>query len=65
MAALCSCEPEADENRLAYGGVHVSVEEEPAVIAKILAHLERTAPEQHQAELPLRAGAPPVQSHLL
>ncbi len=27
--------------------------EEPAVIAEILAHLERTAPQQHQAELPL------------
>lgn len=39
--------------------------EEPAVIAKILAHLERTAPEQHQGELPLGARAPPVQSSLL
>jgi hypothetical protein len=39
--------------------------EEPTVIAKILAHLERTAPEQHQAELPLGARAPPVQSPLL
>ncbi len=39
--------------------------EEPAVIAKILAHLERTAPQQHQAELPLGARAPPVQSSLL
>jgi hypothetical protein len=32
--------------------------EDPAVIAKILAHLERTAPEQHQPERPLKvAGA--------
>ena len=39
--------------------------EEPEVIAKILAHLERTAPDQHQSELPLGARAPPVQSRLL
>jgi MFS superfamily sulfate permease-like transporter len=39
--------------------------EEPAVIAKILAHLERTAPEQHQPERPLGARAPPAQSSLL
>jgi hypothetical protein len=39
--------------------------EEPAVIAKILAHLERTAPEQYQPELPLGARAPPLQSSLL
>ena len=39
--------------------------EEPEVIAKILAHLEKTAPDQHQAELPLGARAPPVQSRLL
>ena len=39
--------------------------EEPAVIAKILAHLERTAPDPHQPELPLGARAPPVQSSLL
>jgi hypothetical protein len=39
--------------------------EEPEVIAKILAHLEKTAPDQHQAELPLGALAPPVQSRLL
>ena len=37
----------------------------PAVIGKILAHLERTAPDQHQAELPLGARAPPVQTRLL
>jgi hypothetical protein len=39
--------------------------EEPAVTGKILAHLERTAPDQHQAELPLGARAPPVQTRLL
>jgi len=39
--------------------------EEPAVIAKILAHLERSAPEQYQPELPLGARAPPAQSRLL
>jgi hypothetical protein len=32
---------------------------------KILAHLEKTAPDQHQAELPLGARAPPSQSRLL
>ena len=39
--------------------------EEPAVIAKILAHLERTAPQQIQSERPLGARAPPSQSRLL
>ena len=39
--------------------------EEPEVIAKILAHLQRTAPQQHQPELPLGARAPPVQSSLI
>ena len=39
--------------------------EEPDVIAKILAHLERTAPQQVQSELPLGARAPPSQSRLL
>jgi hypothetical protein len=39
--------------------------EQPEVIAKILAHLERTAPPQHQPELPLGTRAPPVQSTLL
>jgi hypothetical protein len=33
--------------------------EEPAVIAKILAHLERTVPDQCQSELPHGARAPP------
>ena len=39
--------------------------EEPAVIAKILAHLERTAPDHYQPELPLGARAPPAQSRLV
>ncbi len=39
--------------------------EEPEVIAKILAHLERTAPAQYQAELPLGARAPPEQARLI
>jgi hypothetical protein len=39
--------------------------EDPPVIAQILSHLERAAPEQHQPELPLGARAPPVQSRLL
>jgi hypothetical protein len=39
--------------------------EEPEVIARILAHLERTAPEQYPPELPLGARAPPVHSALL
>jgi hypothetical protein len=38
--------------------------EEPQVIAKILAHLERTAPDHCQPELPLGARAPPAQSRL-
>jgi hypothetical protein len=39
--------------------------EEPEVIAKILAHLERVAPEQYLAEWPLGARAPPSQARLL
>ena len=39
--------------------------EEPQVIAKILSHLERTAQQQYQPELPLGARASPVQSMLL
>jgi hypothetical protein len=39
--------------------------EEPQLMAKILAHLERTAPEQSQSELPLRKRGPPAQSSLL
>jgi hypothetical protein len=36
--------------------------EEPEVIAKILAHLEKTAPDQYPPELPLGARAPPRQA---
>ncbi len=39
--------------------------EEPQLIAKILSHLERAAPEQHQSELPLRKRGPPRQPSLL
>ncbi len=39
--------------------------EEPEVIAKILAHQEKTAPDQHEAELPLGARAPPSRARLL
>ena len=39
--------------------------EEPEVIAKILAHLEKTASDQHQPELPLGARAPPIQAQLI
>ena len=39
--------------------------EEPEAIAKILAHLQRTAPDQVQCQLPFGARAPPVQSRLL
>jgi len=38
--------------------------EQPEVIAKILAHLEKTA-HDHQSELPLGARVPPSQSRLL
>ncbi len=38
---------------------------EPEVIAKIPAHLERTAPDQYPSELPLGAKGPPQQSSLL
>ena len=39
--------------------------EEPEVIAKILAHLERTAPQQYPTALPLGARAPPLPSRPL
>ena len=40
--------------------------EEPAAIARILSHLERTAPEQYgEAPLPVGARGPPVQDRLL
>lgn len=43
----------------------VASTEEPTVIAKILARLERSAADQHQSELPLGARAPSAQSRLL
>ena len=39
--------------------------EEPQLIAKLLSHLERAAPEQCQSELPLRTRGPPLQPSLL
>lgn len=39
--------------------------EEPEVIAKILSHLEKTAPDRYQAELPLGARASLSQASLL
>ena len=39
--------------------------EEPELIAKILAHLQKTAPNQHPPELPLGARAPPRQARLI
>jgi hypothetical protein len=39
--------------------------EESQVIARILAHLEKTAPGQSPPELPLEARAPPSQARLL
>jgi hypothetical protein len=39
--------------------------EEPAVIAQILSHLRRTAPQPPAVERPLGARAPPEQSSLL
>ena len=38
---------------------------EPQLIAKILSHLARAAPEQSQSALPLGARGPPAQSSLL
>ena len=39
--------------------------EEPEVIARILARLEKSAPNQHQTELPLGAREPPSQARPL
>jgi hypothetical protein len=39
--------------------------EEPEVIAKILAHLQKAGPDPQQAELPLGARAPPTQALLI
>jgi len=57
MAALCSCKPEAEKDRLAYGGVHVSIEE-PELIEKILAH-RRERGEEAAPRASLGARAPP------
>jgi len=46
------------------GGTHGAIEE-PEVIAKILAHLAHTSPDQDQSELPLGARVPPLQSSLI
>ena len=43
----------------------IAIIEERQVIAQIHWHLQRTAPQQHQPELPLGARTPPVQSSLL
>ena len=60
MAALCSCESEAEDNRLAYGGVHVSIEE-PELIERILAH-RRERGEEGAPTASLGARAPPQTS---
>jgi len=39
--------------------------EQPELIARILAHLERTAAQPHPPERPLGARAPPGQARLL
>lgn len=39
--------------------------DEPEVVAKILAHLQRTRPAQYPAERPVGARAPPVRSSLI
>jgi len=39
--------------------------EEPEVVAKILAYLEKTALDQHQPEPPLEAQAPPTPARLI
>ena len=39
--------------------------EEPEVTAKITAHLEKTAPDRYQPELPLGARAPPTPARLI
>ncbi|MCC7463828.1 MAG: hypothetical protein IT480_15375 [Gammaproteobacteria bacterium] len=57
----------ADASRAPCGGTPKLIAgiEEPAVIARILAHLEKTTPDQHQGELPLGAWAPSVRFRLL
>ena len=60
MAALCSCKPEAEKDRLAYGGVHVSIDESE-VIERILAH-RRERGEEAAPRASLGARAPPQAS---
>jgi hypothetical protein len=60
MAALCSCKPEAEKDRLAYGGVHVSIED-AALIERILAH-RRERGEEPMPTASLGARAPPQAS---
>jgi hypothetical protein len=62
MAALCSCKPEPEEDRLAYGGVHVSIEE-PELIERILAHRRERGGEEAMT-VSLGARAPPQASLL-
>jgi hypothetical protein len=57
MAALCSCKPEAEKDRLAYGGVHVSIEE-PELIERILTHRRERGEEAPTAALGARAPPP-------
>ena len=58
---------ECDANGARHGGKLKIIAgiERPRVIAKILSHLQRTAPQQYAPELPLGARAPPVQASLL
>jgi hypothetical protein len=39
--------------------------DEPERVAKILAHVQRTAPQQYPAGRPIGARAPPAQSRLI
>jgi hypothetical protein len=63
------CPPPPERGRLEEGFLRVRCEdgraekliEEPQVIAKILAHLEKSAPAQPQPELPLGARVLPSQ----
>jgi len=57
---------EIDQCARCGGKLRVSASiEAPAVIATILAHLEHSASEPHQPELPLGARAPPGPASLL
>ncbi|MGD0506073.1 MAG: hypothetical protein ABSD02_25465, partial [Steroidobacteraceae bacterium] len=61
MAARCSLEALRGEGAFSEGSGRNPCR---ASAAKILSHLERAAPEQHQSELPLRKRGPPLQSSL-